>query len=395
MSKSLLFFVASLLVGNVAVSQDTWTDSTGKFSVKAKFKEIDAERKVVLEKDNGEKVSLPFLKLSSKSQLIALFLASEKPALLQKLGSNDRGERLAAADQLLAGGPLPGLAKSSLLDLLQKEVAFIRTPAGKSPTPTFDGNETSLLKVKADPQKFVGKDIVFCGQITASTYYNYGYDNAEKTHYALKCTELPSSGERGEDVDLYVSREFSELLVERVSDSQDGIIVRLHAKIDPRRYEGADTWDLMELYDWQYYNSNSKKWERSTLEGMKIVLSLMSNVTDASALMSIVESTKQLGTTDNVDLAIRAMAVVAAEQIKMTEEDIETMVRIITAPDSYGPPEFDARVRQSGALIASKASPIIRRKTITDLKKSRIGKKGTAEEKWANSAVDFLETVKR
>ena len=115
----------------------------------------------------------------------------------------------------------------------------------------------------------------------------------------------------------------------------------------------------------------------------------------SSDLMSVVESTKQLGTTENVDLAIRALAVVAAEQIKMTEEDVDTMVRIITAANSYGPEEFDTRVRQSAALIASKATPVIRRKTITELKKSRIGKKATPEEKWANRAIDFLESVKR
>src|SRR4051812_43529194 len=62
------------LTAALAADQRTWTDSTGKFTIKAKFVSL-ADGKVTLEQEDGSKVEIELTKLSAADQKVAQDLA--------------------------------------------------------------------------------------------------------------------------------------------------------------------------------------------------------------------------------------------------------------------------------------------------------------------------------
>ncbi|MGA2064148.1 MAG: hypothetical protein ABSG86_04230 [Thermoguttaceae bacterium] len=49
--------------------------------------------------------------------------------------------------------------------------------------PSYVGDETRLVQIKADPTKYVGKSFIICGGIKLDDCYNRWYVNAQATHY--------------------------------------------------------------------------------------------------------------------------------------------------------------------------------------------------------------------
>lgn len=76
---STICLIILLVSGSFSLADDeirTWTDSTGKHKIKAKFVALDGEN-VTLEKDDGSEVELPLKKLSKNDQQLAKELASK------------------------------------------------------------------------------------------------------------------------------------------------------------------------------------------------------------------------------------------------------------------------------------------------------------------------------
>ena len=63
MSASVKVAFVILMVTSTAWGR-TWTDSTGKFTLEAKFIEVK-DRKVTIEKEDGKRITLPLIKLSN------------------------------------------------------------------------------------------------------------------------------------------------------------------------------------------------------------------------------------------------------------------------------------------------------------------------------------------
>ena len=69
-SASLLMMASISLLAPFSANGETWTDSTGQFTVEAEFKGVEGSS-VVLLKDNGVTITVPIAKLSEESRALA------------------------------------------------------------------------------------------------------------------------------------------------------------------------------------------------------------------------------------------------------------------------------------------------------------------------------------
>jgi len=274
MATRLLLLVAVLLVPASAAGEvRTWTDITGQHTVEAEFFGLQGNI-VRLRKRDQTVVSLPLGQLSEADQQLAVRLR-DRGALVERLQSSDQSVRVSAATALLADG-VPREAVPSILQFIRLEIAELSTSPLRKRYPAVTevpmmGDETSLVRIKADPRSYLDKTFVIVGGISASSYYGFGYRDAESTHYAMNFVEVDKSAKKtGNSADLYVPRTFSALLVERMVQAEEqgfsGLLVRIRATLDSARYEGAMTWNLMEVIDWQMLDREANRWKPWALE---------------------------------------------------------------------------------------------------------------------------------
>ena len=122
-------------------------------------------------------------------------------------------------------------------------------------------DETTIVRIQADPHKHVGKDIVICGGIAVSDYYNHAYGAADKTHYSIRFREVGKTFEdiRGEPCYLYLKKDtgkkaMDDLLArsEDVGDPSILHVARISVYLDKRRFEKGKQWNMMEVIDIQF-----------------------------------------------------------------------------------------------------------------------------------------------
>jgi len=126
------------------------------------------------------------------------------------------------------------------------------------------GDETLLIKVKADPRDYLGRSFVMTGGIKVASYHNYGYLYAEKSHYSLSFIEVvDNEGNQGERrCHLYLARNnLSKNIIDHIikkTEQNDYVRIRIKVTLDPNRYEDG-AWNLLELLDVQF-SQNDGKW---------------------------------------------------------------------------------------------------------------------------------------
>lgn len=126
------------------------------------------------------------------------------------------------------------------------------------------GDETSLVKVKANPRDYVGKEFILVGGLKVIDYYNYGYGEAKRTHVSLSLREVRADGTYTQnDISLYLSRSVSKKLVEAITKVVAGgygaKLVRAKVTILPHRYEEGESM-MAEMLDWQFRNAAGTGW---------------------------------------------------------------------------------------------------------------------------------------
>ncbi|WP_430452264.1 SHD1 domain-containing protein [Rhodopirellula europaea] len=375
-----------------------WTDSTGEFTVEADFESLDEEGVVTLVGAEGRRFSLVVERLSHEDQEIARFLSGGGGEALADLISENRQERIDAIKKI-GGGPVPGFAKPFLLKLLALEVASLNAGVRRlEVTPPRVGDEVSLLKVKADPLGFVDKPLIVLGRLTVSSYYNYGYSNAERTHYSMDFDELTASGERGENIQLYVPRQFSAPLVDRVSESRDGLVLRAKVKLSGARYDGASSWDLMEVIDWQYYSERNQGWQPWMLDGLRESLALFGQIRDATAMADVLASKEVHGARPEIDVLVREIAIEVAKNLSVQEEDLARVTEVIASSSSLGATkELDRLARSALVKSLATSSPAIRRGAVRELRKlAAIARRRNDEitSRFAAHAAEVIDSVR-
>ena len=51
------------------------------------------------------------------------------------------------------------------------------------------GDEAPFASLLAAPRDYLGQPVVICGAVNVANYYNYGYEDAQKTHFCLDVVE--------------------------------------------------------------------------------------------------------------------------------------------------------------------------------------------------------------
>lgn len=136
--------------------------------------------------------------------------------------------------------------------------------------PHLDG-ETRLLRVKANPDKYLGKTFVICGGLQVSDYYNYSYRDQEKSFYSLGFVEAGETfNDFGDHCQLYmsktaISKELSESIIETVTKAEEAKrnthkLARLKVAINPVAFSRDKQWDMLEVMDIQFINKDKTGW---------------------------------------------------------------------------------------------------------------------------------------
>jgi hypothetical protein len=160
------------------------------------------------------------------------------------------------------------------IERFQAEVAELKGKNAKPQEQTeepnvtlpFTGEETPLTMVKAYPKKFIGKTFIVIGCVKVQDYYNYKYEYAKETHISLSLDEIrPNLTVTGESMDLYVRREISQGLVEKINKNADAglrfAVIRVKATILENRYDPEGSGIQAELINWQFYSKDKKDWQ--------------------------------------------------------------------------------------------------------------------------------------
>jgi hypothetical protein len=139
------------------------------------------------------------------------------------------------------------------------------------------GDETTLVHVKADPQSYVGKQLIMTGGIQVSDYYNYGYMDEKDLYYSFDFREAVTPTKLGESCHLYLRRQngktISDTIVAKLATEGSAKMVRVRVKaaFDPEHFEGdgQKQWDMMELLDVQFSAPEGNDWKPWTLESQR------------------------------------------------------------------------------------------------------------------------------
>ena len=129
------------------------------------------------------------------------------------------------------------------------------------------GDEAVLARIQAESKSFLGRPFVLTGGISVSTYYNYGYGDADTTHYSFRFQEVIKSSpiELGGDCHLYLRRSNGTSVIDSIIEKSGGspsklVVSRVKAILNPNRFEGGSSSDLFELIDIQFYSKESSQW---------------------------------------------------------------------------------------------------------------------------------------
>lgn len=155
-----------------------------------------------------------------------------------------------------------------LLLVLCSSRGFAAEPEKKVP---FEGDEVTLVDIKANSKNFVGKQFVICGGIHIDDFFNWEYDNAVHTHNSIRFRQVGKDSRlTREDAHLYLLRKGGAPIIEKLVAAEKNnpgvgfFLVRARVAILPDRYD-PDAWNYFELLDIQFITKNWKGWQKGVL----------------------------------------------------------------------------------------------------------------------------------
>lgn len=151
-------------------------------------------------------------------------------------------------------------------ELREKNAKLQEQIGGSASAVPFTEEETPLTMVNAYPEKYIGKTFIAIGRIAVRDYYNFRYRYAKESHICLYFVELrPDNSQTGVSMDLYVRREISKNLVEKITKAvgagHNSEIIRVKASILENRYDPMGGGGMAELINWQFLSSDKKGWQ--------------------------------------------------------------------------------------------------------------------------------------
>ena len=155
--------------------------------------------------------------------------------------------------------------KSLLLVAMLTSISYAQDDIGKRKVPRLH-DETTLVRLKSNPERAVGKPITICGFVTVSDYYNFSYTDAAETHYSLVFLEAGETigDPLVERASLYFSKSVGAIAVEEITkatEKKKQKLVRAEVTILPAAWAESKQSDVLEVLDIQFYNIKTETWD--------------------------------------------------------------------------------------------------------------------------------------
>ncbi len=130
----------------------------------------------------------------------------------------------------------------------------------------FEGDETSLADVKANPGGFFYEPLVVCGSIRPCDVYqsNFSTWNAQTSYCSLQFVERLPNGTVGCFLLIYAPREMVIPLLKEISKADDrglALEVRLKILVTERTFVKEKWQDQAELVAWQFLTDDRSAWK--------------------------------------------------------------------------------------------------------------------------------------
>ncbi len=143
-------------------------------------------------------------------------------------------------------------------------VSYSQDDIRKKKVPHKD-DETSLVRIKATPEKAVGKSVILCGTVEISDYYNYAYGEAQDSHYSLKFREIGEifGDQYGDDAHFYFAKSLrtdSLEIITKANEQKRKKLVRAEVMLVPTKFQSDKQWNMFEVIDFQFFDIASEKW---------------------------------------------------------------------------------------------------------------------------------------
>ena len=162
-----------------------------------------------------------------------------------------------------------------MLTTLILATAVLAQSAPRQITHTED--ETSLVRIKADPKKYIGETFIISGAGLVGSYYKYGYREAKLTHTNIEFIELGKNiTEQGERAHLYAQRVRCKPLIDELVEALEVSKVKGTARVfrvkatiaHDKFYQGKKRWNMFEVRDLQFAipGTDPVEWELWILE---------------------------------------------------------------------------------------------------------------------------------
>jgi hypothetical protein len=245
--------------------------------------------------------------------------------LLAPLVSTDRMERSKAAGKLLALPTIPESALPDIIQYLKLEITEAMVPdtrPARGDSRELDripvvGDELSLARLKAEPNKYIEARFKLAGGIIVDDSYGSGFRDSQDGYYSFRLTVIARNGEPDESVPVYMSRYKGAALAERITRTQErqpnaAMAVRLECIVRQNRIEGdiSNAARSIEATDWQVLDKDGKTWQPGTFEAILLGYDLIRKTGKASvvACMDLVMQEQDFQT-EKADTMLRATAI--------------------------------------------------------------------------------------
>lgn len=136
-------------------------------------------------------------------------------------------------------------------------------------------DETTLIRVKAEPLAYAEKVITVSGVIEIDDYYNFSYSDCEKTHISFEFREVgATTDDLGQRLHVYALRSPMWLAVvdllaeqsEQAASRQQPMLARVKVKLNGQAFARDKQWNMVEAVDIQFAEDRLTKWSEWTGE---------------------------------------------------------------------------------------------------------------------------------
>jgi len=127
-------------------------------------------------------------------------------------------------------------------------------------------DETSLIELKANPERYVGKAFVLCGGLDIADVYRGYYLRAQDTHYSFVFSEAGKdmSTGTGQGASLYLSKRAPDAIMRPIIETKKELglpkLVRARVTLLPKAWAEHKSWDELEVLDVQFLEPDFSGW---------------------------------------------------------------------------------------------------------------------------------------